>query len=105
MDQTTIKTIKKYLTRLPNTIVVDQMVVFGSRARGDYRENSDIDVAIVSQNFNDMSEVEQSRLLYKATTDIYPEIHPWGFTPKEFNTADKQSSIGSIREQGLRVTL
>jgi predicted nucleotidyltransferase len=32
-------------------IVADNIVVFGSYARGDYRDDSDIDIAIISRDF------------------------------------------------------
>ena len=38
-----VEVIKKYL---PNAVVI----VYGSRARGDYKPNSDLDVAILTEN-------------------------------------------------------
>ena len=33
-------------------IAVDKLVVFGSYAKGNYSQNSDVDIAIISESFN-----------------------------------------------------
>ena len=43
-------------------IKVDKIVVFGSYARGDKREDSDIDIIIVSRNFRNKSIFERVEL-------------------------------------------
>jgi len=42
----------------------DQIVLFGSYARGDYKENSDIDLLIIKKNLK--NEREMNNKLYKA---------------------------------------
>ncbi len=46
---------KKVLDKIVNIIVsqkdVDKIVIFGSRARGDFSRSSDIDIAIFSRNW------------------------------------------------------
>ncbi len=50
--------IKSILTALVNTITetkaVEKIILFGSRARGDEEEKSDIDIAIICPNIADM---------------------------------------------------
>lgn len=36
-----------FLRRLPDTYEVEQAILFGSRARGDHRPDSDLDLAVV----------------------------------------------------------
>ena len=38
---------RAFLRRLPNTYEVEQVILFGSRARGDHRPDSDLDLAVV----------------------------------------------------------
>ena len=46
------KTISKYIRALKeNDVNVDQAVLFGSYAKGNYSEWSDIDLAVVSKAF------------------------------------------------------
>lgn len=47
---------------------VDQIILFGSRARGDYKERSDIDLAVIGGDFSrfsiDIDEVTSTLLKY-----------------------------------------
>lgn len=38
---------RAFLRRLPDTYEVEQVILFGSRARGDHRPDSDLDLAVV----------------------------------------------------------
>lgn len=59
----TIENLRTYLKReLPDT----HIYLFGSRARGDHRDNSDYDIAIESsQNSKIKTTVEESNIPYK----------------------------------------
>jgi uncharacterized protein len=52
-----------------NTPNLDQVVLFGSRARGDHKPKSDIDLAITTNNLKALkfikSQVEESNILLK----------------------------------------
>jgi uncharacterized protein len=43
---------------------VEKVYLFGSRARGDYRDNSDIDIALVG------NQIRKSVMLVTVTTDL-----------------------------------
>jgi len=43
----------QFIERLKNLPFIDEIWVFGSRARGDYRKKSDIDLAILCPNSTD----------------------------------------------------
>ncbi len=51
-------------------ICVDKIVVFGSYARGKERENSDIDIIVVSENFREKDIFERVKL----TSGIHREL-------------------------------
>jgi predicted nucleotidyltransferase len=44
-------------------IRVDKVVLFGSQARGNYRKDSDIDIAIVSRDFEGKDIFEKAEML------------------------------------------
>ncbi len=44
--QTLPDSIKNIITRIIQEIRPDEIILFGSRARGDHRENSDFDIAV-----------------------------------------------------------
>ena len=47
IDEETEKALRAFLARLPNDIRVERALLYGSRARGDYRADSDADLALV----------------------------------------------------------
>lgn len=46
-------------------IRVEEIVLFGSVARGDFREDSDLDMIVVSQDWEGMSVTDRLGLLYR----------------------------------------
>lgn len=47
MDAQTARAVREFLARVPPDIPYEKALLFGSRARGDHREDSDADVAFV----------------------------------------------------------
>lgn len=95
------KTVKKYIDFLEaNDFSVSQVYIFGSFARGDFHQNSDIDVAIVSNKFTrDWDKNEQ--LLWKMRRKIDPRIEPVGYKLEDFKISDPL--VQQIKEYGIRV--
>ncbi|MBI3928034.1 MAG: nucleotidyltransferase domain-containing protein [Armatimonadetes bacterium] len=71
-----------YLSRLRGRIPVRSAVLFGSRARGQHWETSDIDLLVVSSAFNGLSRGERFDLLLADWSGI-PALEPFGCTPPE----------------------
>ncbi len=86
------KLLRKYLKKVKKNFRVDKSVLFGSRARGDYFLDSDIDLIIVSPDFENIPFRERMiRLLEWWNESIDLEV--FGYTPKEFEKKKKQMSI------------
>jgi len=93
--ETIIKNLKKFKDNLKSKISVNSIVFFGSMAKGKSRKDSDIDLIIVSKNF------EGKKFRYRAVElyDYWDLDYPVDFlcyTPKEFNKLKKQITI--VRE-------
>ncbi|MBS3118577.1 nucleotidyltransferase domain-containing protein [Candidatus Woesearchaeota archaeon] len=91
MDKQEIKTIEPFLKLVRKKYAPEQILLFGSRARGDAWKRSDYDFIIVSSKFKGVHWLERiSRLvhLWEETTDI--DILP--YTPEEFEEKKKNSS-------------
>ena len=56
--------IDKIIPLIVSLVSPDQIVLFGSYARGDYKEKSDIDLLIIKKNLK--NERETNNMLYKA---------------------------------------
>ena len=76
-----IEKLKKYAELVVNFIAPEKIVLYGSYARGDQREYSDIDVAIIVSEINcDILEIETQ--LFKLRRDIDFLIEPQLFDEK-----------------------
>ena len=94
--------LKKFIKAVSQKVAVDEVIVFGSRLEGNAREDSDIDVIVVSDDFKQMTEDDRLDLLYKASAFIEPEIHPWAFTNEELNQKSELTTWGYARTSGFR---
>jgi len=87
-----IKGIKKFIEELKRDFSISNVVFFGSRAEGNFNEHSDVDLIIVSKDFEKMNFFERVKKMY----DYWELDLPVDFicyTPKEFNKLKKQISI------------
>jgi predicted nucleotidyltransferase len=95
------KIVDKYLIILKkNNIPINQAILFGSYAKGDYSDWSDIDIALVSDIFegNRIDDRSKIRLItLKVSSDI--EVLP--YRPKDFNSDDP--FVKEIMLSGIRI--
>ena len=78
-----IETIKNYLMLIPNDFGVKKVYLFGSFAKGDEREESDIDVAIILNNMTDFFSTQREFMRFRRKVDLRIEPHP--INEKDFN--------------------
>lgn len=64
-------------------IHIDKIILFGSQARGDAREDSDIDLLVVSSDFAQMPLYRRYEVLGKALARVMQPIEPLACTPEE----------------------
>jgi len=82
------ETIKKYLKSLKqHNVPVKEAILFGSYAKGNYQEWSDIDIALVSEIFvgdriNDKDKIRSITLSVSSQIEVIP------FSPQDFNDQD-----------------
>lgn len=76
LSDLTINDLHNVFRRYPN---IKKVVIFGSRAKGNYREGSDIDLALIGDNINAAQisdiymNIEDLGLLYKVDILDYPK--------------------------------
>ena len=87
--------IKRLLKALKNKFDVEEAIVFGSRVGEDYLETSDIDLILVSKDFEDIPFVERMSKICEFWNGKI-SLEALCYTPKEFEKKKKQ--IGIVRE-------
>lgn len=96
MDQAAIeRDLREFLIKLEQEFQPESVLLFGSRARGDFRWNSDYDLMIISQRFSGMRWQDRISQLIKLW-DRNDMVDMVAYTPEEF--AAKQAKFISIRD-------
>jgi len=96
------KTILQYRRNIENAgIPIEKMVVFGSYARGNAREDSDIDICVVSPKLGKDEMAEASKLNFlRWKLDNRIEAHP--VSSKDFKET-ATPLISEIKKYGVEV--
>ncbi len=85
---------------MKDNITITDAVLFGSYAKGTNSEFSDIDLAIVSNDFDGIRLSDNIKLVDAALrTSIDLETHP--YRPEDFN--DENPFVKEILEHGIRI--
>ena len=93
--------IKSYISRLnQNNISVEKVLLFGSYIKGSQREDSDIDIAVISAAFEGNRYSDRRRIVpFRRGLDS--RIEPIPFTPEEF--AAGGTLIDEIKNTGKEI--
>ncbi len=104
MDQkAAVKTVKRFKQALESADVrVDRLIMFGSHATDTAREDSDIDVVVISPSFASKDYWERIDILSVAIYRVFAPIEASAFTPEEWQ-ADK-SLLVDYAKNGVLVT-
>ena len=95
------KAIKNYVEALRNHgIPVKEVILFGSCVRGGNKDESDIDVAIVSDAFSG-NRFEDRRRIVPLRRGIVSRIEPIPITPEAF--AAGGNLIDEIKRNGIKI--
>ena len=99
-QETVLTTVKKFKNALESiNIRVDQLILFGSQAEGTAREDSDIDLVVISSSFANKSYWERINILSDAIYEVLAPIEASAFTPDEWKS--KKSLITDFAKNGV----
>ncbi len=95
------KIIDKYLVALrDNNIPVNQAILFGSYAKGNYDAWSDIDLVLVSEVFEGIRIKDRGKIRL-ITLNVSSDIEVLPYCPKDFNSDDP--FVKEIIETGIKM--
>lgn len=84
-------------------ISVQKVILFGSMAKGTYNKESDIDIAVISNNFEKMTLWDRAKYLGRAARGIPHPIETLGFSPSQLNGIEQGTLLDEITRSGIEV--
>lgn len=100
VDKDVMLSIRRYVDKIKSRYKIEAVFLFGSYARGDERECSDIDIAVVSEDFTDA--IDDGAKLIGMTWKIDTRIEPHPVSAKDFKEA-ANPFVREIIDTGIRV--
>lgn len=92
--------IGRYINRLQDLgVEVSQVILYGSYAKGAYKEYSDLDIAVVSPTFSKLDIFERQEILSQAHHKFSEPIEPIGLTPEQLRR--KEGLVREILDKGI----
>lgn len=92
--------VKKYADLVIKELEVSEMYLYGSYAKGTFTTDSDIDIAVVGENFIG-DPVEDMLKLMRIRRKVDMRIEPHPFKSSDFELSDPY--IQEILETGIRI--
>lgn len=102
--QIVIESVRSFLKKVG--LAIDNAVLFGSYANGGYREDSDIDLIVVSEDFEGQKMHKRGKDLYNSWFKDYDyDVDFVCLTPDEFEEEKKKVGIVSEALRGGVIVL
>ena len=95
------KIIKSYIDNLSSKISVEKVVLFGSYAKGNSHKDSDIDIAIFSDYFRNMTRADGIYFLLLPAMDYDVDLEPQPFTMDEYG--EPTGLVKEILSTGIEI--
>jgi predicted nucleotidyltransferase len=94
--------IQGFIARLEQEIPVQEVILFGSYARGKAQAHSDIDLAVISDWFEGKPAIENLKFLSRIAARYNTLIEALPFTEKEYRKIDQRSLLAGIVQTGKK---
>ena len=96
--------VRDYVKVLKKDIPVERVVLYGSHAKGESGNSSDIDVAVISSVFG-RNPHEEGKYLFRKLWDVKSaNIDPIGYSPKSFLN-NNSPLVAEIKKYGVEIDL
>jgi len=99
------KLINKLVKEFKKEVSVDKILLFGSYAAGKPHQWSDLDIAVISPDFQGKYKIDRIGKLMDAVYRVPCEIdiEPLGYTSEEYKKASPLTFLGEIKKTGIRI--
>jgi len=96
-----LKIINNYIKKIPKKYGLLSAYLFGSYAKGNFNEESDIDIALIIKNLEDDFQTQVELMKIRRDIDIRIEPHP--IKEKDFNI--NNPLYNEIQKYGLKIII
>lgn len=93
--------VEDFVRHLPPSIRVQKVVLYGSHARGNPHEWSDIDIAVISDDFKGLPPFKRAEVLAMAHLKSDPALAPIAYTLEEYHNASHLTFLGEIKRTSI----
>lgn len=101
VDPAVVTIVNRYLAALKGAgIAVEQAVLFGSQARGEAHEWSDIDLLVVAAQFDDRRDRSTVNLLWQLAARVDSRLEPLPCGSRQWRDDDGSAIIEIARREG-----
>jgi predicted nucleotidyltransferase len=98
--------IHRYVAALEaRDIPVERVILFGSHAVGHPQKWSDVDIAVISPKFDELSLLERYEQLGLANRELQAPLDVVGFSPSQVANCEPGSFLAEILKTGVAVPL
>ena len=78
------------------------IILYGSYARGEQKEESDIDVLLLSDNVN-FNDDNNTGIIWTTAFNVDPRIEPYGVSKKRFIEDDYLPLFENVKAEGIEI--
>lgn len=105
VESSIVGVVQRYLAALPTVgIHATRAILFGSHARGEGKELSDIDLIVVAPEFDGPRDVALVKRLWRATGLADNRIEPIPCGDREWETEEGRPILDIARAEGIVIT-
>lgn len=92
--------VARFVSLLGNAVRVEAIILFGSYANGTPNEWSDVDIAVISPDFEGLPMWQRQQVISRATVDRNVNLAPIGYPSSEYHNPGSHSFLREIIRTG-----
>jgi predicted nucleotidyltransferase len=96
--------VKEYIRILNESgLTIDKAFLYGSAARNEETAHSDIDVLLVSRDFEDRTDDRVFGLIWRLTRKVDSRIEPYAIGLRRFNQDEVSPLLQIVKREGIPI--
>ena len=101
VPQEVLNVMTDYINKLKKKIPVEKVILFGSYSKGSYTRDSDVDIAIFSSEFENMSRLDGLTFLLMEALGYNIDIQPQPYTMRDY--FERTGIVDDILKTGIEL--